>query len=168
MLRQEEKIIEESKETSDFNFFAPSYCCAHSNCCFEDLLLNYPHPAAGDVECFLSVFGNVEFSFCFPSWGQGSEFLSMTTASLKHLSFPVGKKLPLNKVKGVDEVAACNFSKTALVPSYIYPDILSRRDMRVCAGGPVTPRRLKYLPVQEVGVVPDRSQKQWAAFKINR
>lgn len=99
LLWQEEKIIESNKEQVILHFFAPSHCCAHFKCCFKDLLLNYPRPSAGDVECFLSVLGEVEFSFCIPSWGPGSEFPSMTTASFKHLSFPVGKELPLDRYR---------------------------------------------------------------------
>lgn len=140
LLWEEEKIVEESnKEQVILLFLAPSYCYAHFNCCFEDLLLNYPHPSARDVEYFLSVFGDVEFSFCIPSWGQGLEFPSMTTAASKHLSFPVGKETPARQVKGVGGVAACNFSKTALVPSYTHSDILSRGSACVCACGLVPP-----------------------------
>lgn len=80
---------------------------------------------------------------------------------------PSGKETPAQQLKGVGGVAACNFSKTALVPSYIHPDILSK-NMCVCACGPVTPQTLTYLPVKEIGVVLDRSQRQWAKFKINK
>ena len=146
-------------------FLAPSYCYAHFNCCFEDLLLNYPHPSAGDVEYFLSVFGDVGFSFCIPSWGQGLEFPSMTTAAFKHLSFLVGKETPARQVKGVGGVAACNFSKTALVPSYIHSDILSRGNTCVCACGLVPPDGEMPACYRNWSGL-DRPQRQWAKCKV--
>lgn len=64
-------------------------------------------------------------------------------------------------------VAACNFSKTALVPSYIHPDILSTESLCVCACGPVTPQTFR-RPLRKSEWFWTRPQRQWAKFKINK
>ena len=98
LLWQEEKIIEESSKKQVILIFSlPATVVLILIAVLKICCLITPVPQPEVPECFLSVFGDVGFSFCFPSWGRGSEFLSMTTASFKHLSFPVGKKLPLNR-----------------------------------------------------------------------
>lgn len=65
-------------------------------------------------------------------------------------------------------VAACNFSKAALVPSHTHPDVLSRGKACVCARSPVAPQTGGRLPGMEIGVVLDRPQRQWATCKGNK
>lgn len=76
LLWEEEKRIESNKEQVILLFFflAPSYCCTHFNCCFENLLLNSPCPSTRDVDYFLSVFGDVKPSFCSPPGARGQNF----------------------------------------------------------------------------------------------
>ena len=66
LLWEEEKIVEESnKEQVILLFLAPSYCYAHFNCCFEDLLLNFPipQPEMWSISCQFLVMLNSPFVF---------------------------------------------------------------------------------------------------------
>lgn len=78
-------------------------------------------------------------SFVFPPGARGQNSQARPQLLL-NIKLPSGKETPAPQVKGVGGVAACNFSKTALVPSYIHPDILSKGDAHMCACGPVTPQ----------------------------
>lgn len=63
-------------------------------------------------------------------------------------------------------VAACNFSKTALVPSYIHPDILSTGHVCMCMWSSHS-TDISCLPVKEIGVVLEGPLWQWAKSQIN-
>lgn len=95
--------------------------------CFKCyLLLALPILGGRDVECFLLIWVMLNSAFVFPP---GARVLGHSF--FQTLKLPSGKETPAPRVKWWVGLSPA-FSKTALVPSYIYPDILNRGCVCMC------------------------------------
>lgn len=94
-------------------------------------------------------------------WSISFRFLMMSDSPLV---FPAGARgqnswawpqLPSGKgsASSTGEGSRWDFSRTALVPSYIHPDVL-HRELSVCACDPAAPHTLRCFSTNEGGVVP--------------